>query len=60
MAIMTHYSEPGLERPTSADSTQVKYAAFSDCDLQVIGNEFSRKPMAIAVREGSYLRDPAI
>ncbi|XP_076349970.1 ionotropic receptor 25a-like isoform X2 [Tachypleus tridentatus] len=40
-----------------ADSTQVKYATFSDCDLQVIGDEFSRKPMAIAVQEGSYLRD---
>ncbi|XP_013788799.1 ionotropic receptor 25a-like, partial [Limulus polyphemus] len=40
-----------------ADSTQVKYAAYSDCDLQVVGNEFSRKPMAIAVQEGSYLRD---
>lgn len=28
-----------------------------DCDLQMVGDEFSRKPYAIAVQQGSPLKD---
>ncbi|XP_076372060.1 ionotropic receptor 25a isoform X2 [Tachypleus tridentatus] len=40
-----------------ADSTQVKYATMTNCDLEEIGNEFSRKPLALAVQQGSPLKD---
>lgn len=40
-----------------ADATKVKYAAMIDCDLRQVGNEFSRKPLALAVRENSTLKD---
>ena len=30
---------------------------LTNCDLQMIGEEFSRKPYAVAVQEGSALRD---
>lgn len=28
-----------------------------NCDLQMVGDEFSRKPYAIAVQQGSPLKD---
>ncbi|UYV75242.1 hypothetical protein LAZ67_12003078 [Cordylochernes scorpioides] len=40
-----------------ADSTQVKYATMTNCDLVAVGNEFSRKPLALAVQQGSPLKD---
>ena len=38
------------------DATKNKYAAQSNCDLWTVGEEFSRKPYALAVQEGSPLR----
>lgn len=35
----------------------VKYAVMTNCDLQNIGNEFSRKPLALAVQQNSDLKD---
>ncbi|XP_015907481.1 ionotropic receptor 25a [Parasteatoda tepidariorum] len=40
-----------------ADSTQVKYAVMTNCDLISVGSEFSRKPLALAVQQGSPLKD---
>lgn len=40
-----------------AESTMVKYAVMTNCDLQNIGNEFSRKPLALAVQQNSDLKD---
>lgn len=35
----------------------VKYAVMTNCDLQNVGNEFSRKPLALAVQQNSELKD---
>ncbi|CAL1292890.1 unnamed protein product [Larinioides sclopetarius] len=40
-----------------ADSTQVKYAVMTNCELISVGSEFSRKPLALAVQQGSPLKD---
>nr|QZH55075.1 ionotropic receptor 25a [Achelura yunnanensis] len=39
------------------DATDVRYQVLTSCDLQMVGDEFSRKPYAIAVQQGSPLRD---
>lgn len=39
------------------DATDIKYLASTNCDLQIVGEEFSRKPYAIAVQQGSPLKD---
>ncbi|XP_017786976.1 PREDICTED: ionotropic receptor 25a [Nicrophorus vespilloides] len=39
------------------DATDIKYLTLTNCDLQMVGEEFSRKPYAIAVQQGSPLRD---
>lgn len=39
------------------DATQNKYAVLTDCDLWEVGEEFSRKPYALAVQEGSPLKN---
>ncbi|XP_046565888.1 ionotropic receptor 25a-like [Haliotis rubra] len=39
-----------------ADATVNKYSTLTDCDLWEVGEEFSRKPYALAVQEGSPLR----
>ncbi|TKR81531.1 hypothetical protein L596_015387 [Steinernema carpocapsae] len=39
------------------DATEIKYAALTNCKLQQVGTEFSRKPYAIAVQTGSALKD---
>lgn len=39
------------------DATDIKYLANTNCDLQSVGEEFSRKPYAIAVQQGSHLKD---
>lgn len=59
--------EEGVERVKSsnstyafafiADSTQIKYALMTNCDLISVGSEFSRKPLALAVQQGSTLKD---
>lgn len=39
------------------DATDIKYLTTTNCDLQIVGEEFSRKPYAIAVQQGSPLKD---
>ncbi|KAK7109957.1 ionotropic receptor 25a-like [Littorina saxatilis] len=39
-----------------SDATTNKYATYTNCDLWEVGDEFSRKPYALAVQEGSPLR----
>ncbi|KAK0406372.1 hypothetical protein QR680_018535 [Steinernema hermaphroditum] len=39
------------------DATDIKYAVLTNCQLQQVGTEFSRKPYAIAVQTGSALKD---
>lgn len=39
------------------DATDIRYLQMTNCDLQVVGEEFSRKPYAIAVQQGSHLKD---
>ena len=34
-----------------------RYLAMTNCDLQMVGEEFSRKPYALAVQQGSPLKD---
>ena len=40
-----------------ADATDVRYQELITCDLQMVGDEFSRKPYALAVQQGSPLKD---
>lgn len=47
----------GQEFAFIGDATQNKYAANIDCDLWEVGEEFSRKPYALAVQEGSPLKN---
>lgn len=39
------------------DSTTIKYLILTNCDLVQVGEDFSRKPYAIAVQQGSPLKD---
>ncbi|XP_044735495.1 ionotropic receptor 25a-like [Chrysoperla carnea] len=39
------------------DATDIRYLQLTNCDLQMVGEEFSRKPYAIAVQQGSPLKD---
>ena len=39
------------------DATDIRYLEMTTCDLKVVGEEFSRKPYAIAVQQGSPLKD---
>ncbi|RZF33895.1 hypothetical protein LSTR_LSTR009919 [Laodelphax striatellus] len=39
------------------DATDIRYQVLTNCDLQMVGDEFSRKPYAIAVQQGSHLKD---
>ncbi|XP_033323071.2 ionotropic receptor 25a isoform X1 [Megalopta genalis] len=39
------------------DSTIIKYLTMTNCDLIQVGEDFSRKPFAIAVQQGSPLKD---
>jgi len=40
-----------------ADAVQIKYAIMTHCDLYSIGNEFSRKPIALVVQQNTTLKD---
>lgn len=40
-----------------SEGSMVKWAAYTNCDVQSIGNEFSRKPLALAVQQESPLKD---
>ncbi|XP_069687672.1 ionotropic receptor 25a isoform X2 [Periplaneta americana] len=39
------------------DATDIRYLVLTSCDLQMVGEEFSRKPYAIATQQGSPLKD---
>ena len=39
------------------DATDIKYLVMTNCEFMQIGEEFSRKPYAIAVQQGSPLKD---
>jgi len=39
------------------EATNVKWQTTTNCDFQEIGEEFSRKPYAIAVQKGSPLKE---
>jgi len=39
------------------DATDIRYQCMINCDLQMVGEDFSRKPYAVAVQNGSPLRD---
>ncbi|XP_021939210.1 ionotropic receptor 25a isoform X4 [Zootermopsis nevadensis] len=39
------------------DATDVRYLVLTSCNLQMVGEEFSRKPYAIATQQGSPLKD---
>lgn len=39
------------------DATDIRYKVLTNCDLQMVGEEFSRKPYALAVQQGSPLKD---
>lgn len=39
------------------DATDIKYLELTNCDLVSVGEEFSRKPYAIAIQQGSPLKD---
>ncbi|KAL5016225.1 hypothetical protein ScPMuIL_005814 [Solemya velum] len=39
------------------DATENKYQTLTNCELMSVGDEFSRKPFAFAVQEGSHLRN---
>ncbi|ODM93591.1 Glutamate receptor ionotropic, kainate 2 [Orchesella cincta] len=39
------------------DATDIRYQVLISCDLQMVGEEFSRKPYALAVQQGSPLKD---
>ncbi|KAE8573967.1 ionotropic receptor 25a [Halyomorpha halys] len=39
------------------DATDIRYQQLVNCEFQMVGDEFSRKPYAIAVQQGSPLKD---
>lgn len=39
------------------DASTIKYLVMTNCDLTQVGEEFSRKPYALAVQQGSPLKD---
>ncbi|KAF5277632.1 hypothetical protein FQA39_LY06125 [Lamprigera yunnana] len=39
------------------DATDIRYLILTNCDLTMIGEEFSRKSYALAVQQGSPLKD---
>ncbi|KAL0269510.1 UNVERIFIED_CONTAM: hypothetical protein PYX00_007214 [Menopon gallinae] len=67
-ARLPHTLEEALERVRNStsssegfaylgDATDIKYQKLTSCDFQIVGEEFSRKPYAIAVQQGSPLKD---
>jgi glutamate receptor, ionotropic, invertebrate len=39
------------------DANDIRYQVMINCDLTTVGAEFSKKPYAIAVQQGSPLKD---
>lgn len=50
-------STKGNEFALLGDATLIKFINLTNCDLQQIGEEFSRKPYALALRQGSPLKE---
>ena len=40
-----------------ADATDARYLEMTNCDLQMVGLEFSQKPYGIALQQDSPLKD---
>ncbi len=40
----------------SGDATDIYYAVLTNCDLQTVGEQFSKTPYAFAVQNGSPLK----
>lgn len=40
------------------DGIDLQYLELTSCDLKTIGKDFARKPTAIAIQEGSPLKEP--
>ena len=49
--------ETRLDIVITGDATDIRYQELVTCDLQMVGEEFSRKPYAIALQQGSPLKD---
>ncbi len=41
----------------AGDGMEIKYATLTNCKLQQVGSEFSRKPYAVAVQTGHPLKE---
>ena len=39
------------------DANDIKFEVLTNCDLQIVGEEFSRKPYALGTPQGSPLKD---
>ena len=39
------------------DASDILYLTKTNCDLKIIGEEFGKKPYALAVQQGSVLKD---
>ena len=39
------------------DDKLFRYLAITQCDLKTVGDEFNKKPYALAVQKGSPLKD---
>lgn len=50
-------STPAMGFAFLGDATDIRYQVLTSCDLQMVGEEFSRKPYAVAVQQGSPLKD---
>ncbi|CAG0883411.1 unnamed protein product [Cyprideis torosa] len=48
---------PMQKEGSNGDATDIRYQELTNCDLQMVGDEFSRKPYALAVQEGSPLKE---
>lgn len=50
-------SEPGNDGfALIGDSNELKWMTKMDCDLEVIGEDFSKKPIAMAVQQNSPIK----
>lgn len=41
-----------------ADGLDLRYFEMIHCDLKTVGKDYARKPTAIAIHEGSPLKEP--
>lgn len=50
-------SEDEQSRCPAGEATEIRYILLTSCDMLAVGDEFSRKPYALAVQKGSPLKD---